>query len=385
MRKACCMLKGENMKKIFYLTNFEAPYRVPFYELLAQHFDLTLVAFESALDNPDRNKSWFYKGKRNYKLIYLKPKKIGKVKIAFDAIKYLKKCDLVFMDMYSPPTHVMLNFFIKFSRKKLVLSVDGMLKHANEHILLRLLKRCILKTPICILSPSEYVDECLYQYGVKKEKIVRYHFTSLTDNDIMPTVMPLQEKEVLRKKLGLPHEKIILSVGNFIPRKGFDVLIKAFENLPPNYHLCIVGGEPAEEYTKLKKEMHLDNVHFFGFKSKEELSEYYKAADLFVLPTREDVWGLVINEAMGKALPVITTDRCVAGLDLVKNNENGFVVPVGDKAAIADSIDYILSDNSIVKKMSEKSLRRIREYTVENMANRHVEVFKQLLSANDFN
>lgn len=52
------------------------------------------------------------------------------------------------------------------------------------------------------------------------------------------------------------------------------------------------------------------------------------AADIFVHPTREDIWGLVVNEAMAKGLPVITTDRCVAGLELIKNESVGRIVPV---------------------------------------------------------
>ena len=53
-------------------------------------------------------------------------------------------------------------------------------------------------------------------------------------------------------------------------------------------------------------------------------------ADIFVHPTETDVWGLVINEAMAHGLPIITTDGCVAGLELVKNNDNGFIIPVNN-------------------------------------------------------
>ena len=62
------------------------------------------------------------------------------------------------------------------------------------------------------------------------------------------------------------------------------------------------------------------------------------AADAFVLPTREDIWGLVINEAMAYGLPVVTTDRCNAGLELIKNNVNGYVVHVDDKGELAKKL-----------------------------------------------
>ena len=70
----------------------------------------------------------------------------------------------------------------------------------------------------------------------------------------------------------------------------------------------IVGFDDDEA-----RENDLTNVHFVGFKTKEQLEDYYRAADLFVLPTREDIWGLVVAEAMAYGLGVITTNRCNAG------------------------------------------------------------------------
>lgn len=67
-----------------------------------------------------------------------------------------------------------------------------------------------------------------------------------------------------------------------------------------------------------------------GYIDHENLSEYLLASDLFVHPTRKDTYGLVINEAMAHGLPVITTERCVAGTDLIKQKENGYVLKFGD-------------------------------------------------------
>ena len=122
--------------------------------------------------------------------------------------------------------------------------------------------------------------------------------------------------------------------------------------------IYIVGGEPTEEYLQMRASLGLGNVHFVGFQKKEALSRYYRAADLFVLPTREDIWGLVINEAMAYGLPVITTDRCVAGLDLVEEGVNGSIVPVEDAAALAGKMKELLSSD--LEKMGTASLEKIR-------------------------
>jgi glycosyltransferase involved in cell wall biosynthesis len=94
-----------------------------------------------------------------------------------------------------------------------------------------------------------------------------------------------------------------------------------------------------------------------------------KASDLFVLPTREDIWGLVINEAMTQGLPVITTDNCMAGLEMIK--DKNCIVPVGNSVKLSESINYLLSDPEQLKKIGENNLNTIKEYSIEKMAFAH--------------
>ena len=167
---------------------------------------------------------------------------------------------------------------------------------------------------------------------------------------------------------------IAISIGQFIRRKGFDVLLRAWAQEPKEDHLYIIGAQPTEEYLELKDSLGLDNVHFEGFKCKEELKEYYQAADLFILPTREDIWGLVINEAMANGLPVITTDRCVAGLELVRDGVNGYIIPVDDVDILVKRIHQIAENSELQMSMKQASLATISEWTIENMAKKHIEV-----------
>lgn len=122
----------------------------------------------------------------------------------------------------------------------------------------------------------------------------------------------------------------------------------------------------------------MKNVHFVGFGSKDILTEYYKAADLFVLPTREDTWGLVINEAISFGLPVITTGRCVAGTELVHCGENGYIVPVNDSIALGERIMEVLSNSELCSRVSQRSLEIANKYTIENMAAEHMRLFHQV-------
>ena len=167
---------------------------------------------------------------------------------------------------------------------------------------------------------------------------------------------------------------MILAIGQMIHRKGFDVLMHAAKDLDPDTGIYFVGGEAPEAYWKLREALGLPNVHFLGFQKKDQLAKFYKAADLFVLPTREDIWGLVINEALAYGLPTITTDRCVAGLELIEDGVNGYVVPVEDEKLLAEKIRAVLASD--LEAMGKAALRKVRPYTLENMAKVHAEIFE---------
>ena len=92
-----------------------------------------------------------------------------------------------------------------------------------------------------------------------------------------------------------------------------------------------------------------------------------------MLPTKSDVWGLVINEAMAQGLPVVTTDGCVAGVELIENGVNGYIVPVDDNEALTEAIAKTLRGD--YRQMGRQALETIRPYTIENMVKAHVEIF----------
>ena len=180
----------------------------------------------------------------------------------------------------------------------------------------------------------------------------------------------------------MKEDKIVISVGRFSYMngygKGYDVLLKSAQNMDSTTGWYIIGGKPTEEFAKMKKDMRLENVHFVEFLNKEELAQYYRASDVFVLMTVGDVWGLVINEAMAHGLPVITTNKCVAGLDLIENGKNGYIVNVGDDDTLSKKLEYIFAEPTLMENMGKESLKKISEYTIENMANIHINAIKKI-------
>ena len=168
--------------------------------------------------------------------------------------------------------------------------------------------------------------------------------------------------------MGIEAKQLVLYVGRFIPGKGVDTLLRAGAELPAGAALVAVGGQPTQEYSAMQQQLNLSNVFYVNHADKETVKKYYLAADVFVLPTRGDTWGLVINEAMAAGLPVITTKKCVAGLELIEDDENGYLIDVDDAAALADRICHLLADDGLRNKMAENNLKKISGYTFEEQA-----------------
>lgn len=350
--------------RVLFLTNIPSPYRVDFFNELGKLCKLT-VLFER---RQATDREWNVDKNLNYKAVFLKGKSIGHdTAICFEVLKYLnRKYDRIIVGGYSTPTGMLAIQYLNLKKIPFYLNCDGgYIK--DERKINYLIKKYFISKAACWLSTGKETSQYLLHYGAKKEKIYVYPFTSLYKKDILNKPLNEVEKELLKNKLSISDKKIVIFVGQMIYRKGIDVLLKAVYKLPKNISFYIVGGKPTEEYQKYIDEYHLNNVFFFEFMDKKHLFQFYQISDIFVLPTREDIWGLVVNEAMANGLPVITTNKCVAGKELVKRN--GYIIPADDINVLAQSIYELINDSTKICSFSKSSLQIIKDYTIENMAN----------------
>lgn len=372
------IISGSDELKVLWLTNIPSPYRVDFFNELGKTCKL-LVLFEKAYAK-DREEGWINHSFLYFKGIFLKGKSVAADK-AFcpEVIKIIKKYHFDYIVIANPatPTGILAIVYMKLHKLPYLIEGDGGLPKDGKGIKERF-KRHLLKGAKAYFSTSRTHDEYYIGYGVNKELIYRYPFTSVRRSEICYTVPDHDHKELIRRTLGISEKKVMVSVGRVIPVKGFDLILHAARSLSSEIGIYIIGGQPNREYLEFIQEANLTNIHFIDFQSKEALKQYYQMADLFVLPTRGDSWGLVINEAMSNGLPVITTDRCVAGLELVEDNKNGYIVPTENVTMLVERIKRVLEEDDLRVSMAEYSLRIIRDYTIEAMATRHMEVFKEL-------
>lgn len=361
--------------RVLFLTNIPSPYRVNFFNCLGELCDLT-VLFERE-SSSERDESWKNFSADKFRYRVLKGIKLGVAEAFCPGVKkHLKKneYDAVIIANYTTPTGWLALRYLKKKKIPFFIEGDGGIAKSGKGVKERL-KRRLLRGATGYFSTGKEHDNYYITYGVPEDKIYRYPFTSLFGIDILKEPLVEETKLRLKNELGIKEEKMILAVGQFIHRKGFDVLLSSAKALSKDIGVYFVGGKPTEEYVQFCENNGLNNIHFIGFKKTAELKKYYCAADVFVHPTREDIWGLVINEAMAQGLPVVTTDKCVAGLELVKNGKNGYVVPVEDEQALTQAIIKVLGDDRIT--MAWESLKQIQGYTFEEMAKRHIEVLSQ--------
>lgn len=370
--------------KVFYLTYSPSPYRVDFFEQLGKKVDLT-VCYETTPceDDSKRNIDWYGKSSKNFKAIFLKKIYIFRKYISFDLIKILNqnKYDIIVIGGYSSLTAIMTMLYLKRKKTPFFLNTDGGFPKNNELKLKKKLKKYLMGLATYYLSSGNNANKYLNYYGVAENKIFKYPFTSLKKEEQIHAIISKNEKVKLRKELDIDENKIIfLYIGQFINRKAIDVLIKASKGLEKNCNVLIIGDKPTDKYIKLVQQLKIKNINFIDYKPKKELIKYLMASDVFVLPTREDIWGLVVNEALNFGLPVITTNMCGAGLDLIENGRNGFIFNVDNVKELHEKMKFFIKNDYKIKKMSRYAIDSVKDYTIENETDIHYLIFKKYLN-----
>ena len=358
------------MKKILVISSYPAPYRVAVFRGLAKYYQMDI--FFEFIQDQSRSAEWFVRSEE-FKVL-----NTPENKAAFDlCLKHVKDYDLVLAYDYNNTNAGRLIRTCIRKKVPYIINCDG--AFINPHWLKDMVKRYYISHACGCFASGQHAAEYFLHYGAEKDKIHLHQFTSMNEEDVQNAAQCQVSKAELRASLGLEDIPTAVTIGQFIHRKGFDVLLDAWKDVPQPAQLVLVGGgDLEEEYRRQIRDLNLKNVYLVGFVAKEKVFQYYHASDLFVLPTREDIWGLVINESMASGLPVIGTDRCVAAVELIENGVNGYVTAVGDVPALAEAMTKILTDPALSQQMSRANLEKIASYTLENIVENHRRVIDNL-------
>lgn len=223
------------------------------------------------------------------------------------------------------------------------------------------------------LSSGTLNKEYFLHYGAPPEKI--WLLPLAVDNAFFQEQATLAQpgREALRAILDLePGRPVILYASKFVHRKRAEDLLEAYALLSPDgkrepdpYLLFVGDGEGRPGLEARIAELGWSSIRLLGFKNQTELPPFFDLCDVFVLPSESEPWGLIVNEVMNAARPVIVTDQVGAAPDLVRDGQNGYVVKARDVDALADRLRRIVSDPGLAAEMGRQSLCRISEWGIE--------------------
>lgn len=352
----------ERMKNVVIITNAPAPYRVAFFKYIQEkesdyRFHIVYIS-----QNEEIGRQWHVSedelGNHSFlecKVITIKRRYDDKrIVLSVGIAKRLEELqpDIVICMEYN----VTILQAVHWCRRHHVpfLSWSDGTANSEKNIsgLQRQFRKYVIKRAAGFISSSTATMEHQISFGAKRELCHK----SLLTVDI--------EKYLRKKPAEYRPGNTLLYVGSLIGRKGLDLLMPALACTSPEIKLVIVG-EGAEE-SVLRDQIEglglAERVIFKGFLEGEALKECYENSDAFVIPTREDCYGLVILEAMCASLPVIASKYADGAFDIMENGVHGAIVDPYQKEELAVAIEDIFADEERLRKMQRDSYERAKEF-----------------------
>jgi glycosyltransferase involved in cell wall biosynthesis len=230
-----------------------------------------------------------------------------------------------------------------------------------------MLKRRFIGECSGFVVPGKSAAAYIATFGVPPERI--FVAPNAVDNPFFAreALAARSRAAEMRRQLGLP-ERYFLCVGRLVFSKGVFDLLDAYSQLAPDLRagteLLFVGdGLEQTELEARAAAIHPGVVRFAGFAHREQLAVYYALAEALVFPTHTDPWGLVVNEAMACGIPIVATDAGGCVVDLVQDGWNGYVVPKNAHEKLAGALTKVARSPDLSAAMGARSAQRIEQYS----------------------
>ncbi len=181
------------------------------------------------------------------------------------------------------------------------------------------------------------------------------------------------------RPITVPFDRFVLGLGRVVAKKGFDLLLEAFARLAPwrpGLGLVLAGDGPARSglAAQAARLGVADRVHFAGALGRAEVAWAMAAAQVFVLPSRVEPFGIVVLEALRAGRPVVVSSRGGAG-EIVRHEREGLVADPMDSVQLAGSIARLLDDRDLAVRLAEAGRRRVRDFDWGGVAGEYREIY----------
>lgn len=301
---------------------------------------------------------WFHEFKKqNFDIVHTHtPFTVG-----FVGLRWAQSCEIPVVTTYHTHYDKYVHYVPVFPKRFLLYK---MAKHTNFYY----------NSVDHVVTPSTASLKWLTRHSVKKPI------------SVIPTGVPEPEnlsRDELRREMGVaPTKRVLLYTGRLAVEKNLGTMLEAaalvFDRVA-DCELWVVGDGPArEEAQAMARQLGIgDQVQFWGFHPRKEVSRFYAAADIFTFCSMTETQGLVVTEAMTYGLPAVVVNGGGAS-GAVTSGVDGFVVS-NNPAEVAEKILLLFRDEKLYRQMSENAHEASRECTVEAMADRILQVYTSVL------
>ena len=375
--------------RITFITNFAPHYRVRTFELIAQRYDARFVYYSRGGEVNWLREHGVSTGQFRHE--YLRGFSVARIRIApkliplawFDDADIVIKC---INGKFALP--VVFSACAVRRRPLIIWTGDWSVTESPAHRASARFNHLVYQRADAVVTYGSHVTQYLTDQGICEDKI----FTSkhaVTNSDYACAILP-EAIAALRKRLEIPDcAKIVLFVGRLVPIKGLQYLIHGFAQVcrERDCYLLLAGtGPDLQTLQNTVQQLGIANrVRFPGYVRREETVAFYAACYAFVLPSvtlrgAKETWGLVVNEAFNQGVPVIATDAVGAAAGgLVRDGENGFVVPERDSAAIAGALRRLIGDEDLRSRLSMGAKRSVESWDQADMVDAFFEAIEYVL------
>ncbi|MBX7221890.1 MAG: glycosyltransferase family 4 protein [Blastocatellia bacterium] len=244
--------------------------------------------------------------------------------------------------------------------------------------------RWFLRRFSAVLPVGQRSREYYAYYGVSPEKM--FFAPHTVDNEFFSNRAAHfgGQGEALRRRWGIPLQaRVIVFVGKLIPIKRPQDLVKAalhLKTLVPESHVVLVGDGPLRPELEALVQHHDLPVTFAGFLNQSEISQAYSIAEVLVLCSESETWGLVVNEAMACGVPTVVTETVGCAPDLIVPGKTGAVVPVGNPEQLAKAIQDILAGGKGREEWAFETRQQIQKYSLAVAVEGTVQALRHVVS-----
>ena len=350
-------------KRILYLSNIEVPYRVRFFNELAKEYDLT-VLYER-VRSKNRNVEWSSGEKSTFNYSFLNGIKIGNENSFSPYIlKYIKSdYDMIIVGCYNSPVQMFAILMMRLLKIPYLINLDGEVFLTGKGLKTKLKKFFLSKAKGYLVAGEKAALSIKSAFA--GENIYPYYFSSLSDNEIL---------EHSKASISSKRNDNVLVVGQYFDYKGLDVALEAAKQDLSVKYLFVGTGLRTEKF--MSDHLIPENVEIIPFLQKNELKEQYLSCGMMVLPSRQECWGLAVNEAASFGLPIVSTWGCGAAVEFLSDEYSQYLAQSGDAKSLLKCIHRLRKDEN-KKEYSEFLISKSVCYSIEKSVEIHKKCLQQ--------